>query len=904
MLKSRKIRDQKGAAVTWLVLCLMLFILICGLFAFDASRVQMAQRELTATCDAAALAGTAMLTSYDVSNDEGPPSSDKPKGQKLLDAQQNSGSYAYNMFLMGNVLGKLVRDNTHLATNLADLATTSDGEVRVCIGLVDPQSGYSSVPPVREISRAGTAIGVYAGYGYHPAFISFFGIGNVGIRAASVGGLPQVDAVLVLDLSGSMDDLTPVTLVKRYWDAHRGSTYGEPDPTTGYQGPAVDNRGWSDDPNTARGLINQLIAPSPAPPQYTSATDFTNPASAPGPGDRGSQPGWASTINGVPMKNGAPDNVVDFDEFQGHGCVTYLETSHPNSNQSILTYVALNTVTYLGGTSLNALPPQNLQFAERGTTLTGDQVIVFKPYLRASPLGNDFNSAPGNCPLLKAGSGPTSINGVERMSDFGWAIEPPLVPGGPSARCSPYKNYLTDHIHYPPAPATGKTGNAPIEYRDDQPNHSVIYTDLVVNICVREITPPDPPLQNGVKPRQPLWGNNVFLGCQYQFGGSDVEEDSVIQNQTYSFPNIAVLVEASRGNLDLPGVTGGNFANTGLHRGYHLLGGKDSLRGYFAPSLTGMNTSAGAVAPKQGYQRAYQRLAMWFSQPIATTLDSCDQAFFQRLTALTDCRFGLIGFSDSWTVNTNNANSQASSRTGDASSNDDYTQEGRSNNSFYYDVYYKGIVDGNARVWDGRIDAGTTANMVPHECRNNQADGGGTGLGFRIPRFPLNSSLTKAACLRTMQKGDATQTYAWSHPTRGNGLYNGRPLNGTMCAEALATARTSFANAPYSGSARAGSKRAIVFFTDGVPTPPGTEASAASPVADACKNDGIAIFSIGLNMLGNGALTTAQTTFLGNSSTGLSGRAKNGGRFFMCNDVTQVQQAFASIARRLTQSQK
>jgi len=233
MLKSKKIRDQKGAAVTWLVLCLMMFILMCGLFAFDASRVQMAQRELTATCDAAALAGTAMLTSYDVSNDTGPPASTEAAGMKLLNAQNNSGAYAYNMFLMGNILGKLVRNQTTLVSNLTQLATTTDGDVNVCIGLVDPQNGYSSVAPVIPGNAAGTAIGVYAGYGYHPAFISFFGIGNVGIRAASVGGLPQVDAVLVLDLSGSMDDLTPVTLVKRYWDAHRGATFGEPEPATG-----------------------------------------------------------------------------------------------------------------------------------------------------------------------------------------------------------------------------------------------------------------------------------------------------------------------------------------------------------------------------------------------------------------------------------------------------------------------------------------------------------------------------------------------------------------------------------------------------------------------------------------------------------------------------------------------
>ncbi|MDZ4832892.1 MAG: pilus assembly protein TadG-related protein [Candidatus Melainabacteria bacterium] len=875
MLKSKKIRDQKGAAVTWLVLCLMMFILMCGLFAFDASRVQMAQRELTATCDAAALAGTAMLTSYDVSNDTGPPASAVAAGQKLLDAQNNSGAYAYNMFLMGNVLGQWVRPQTTLVSNLGQLSTTTDGECKVCIGLVDPQNGYSSVAPVVPGNAAGTAIGVYAGYGYHPAFISFFGVGNVGIRAASVGGLPQVDAVLVLDLSGSMDDLTPITLVKRYWDAHRGSTFGEPEPATGYTGSNPDTLGWADDSTVARGYINTLIGGSPAP--YADLAAFTT---LPG-GDIGSQPGWASMVNGSAEKNGGQDNQLDFNEFSGRGCVTYLEAPHPNTNQSIIEYMGLDTATYLTGTSLNALPPQNLQFTEKGTVLTGNNVLVFKPFLRHSPDTNDFNQPPGNCPLLRSGPG----GGIVKAVNFGWAIGPG------TARCSPYKNYLFDHLHYPPAPASGMVGNAPQQY----PQHGVIYTDLVVNFGAPT---------NGTKAAQPAWGPNIFQPVNFTFGGSAIEDDTVIQGQTYNFPNIAVLTEAARGNLDSPGLSGGNnFNNTMLHRGYHLLGGEPSLQNYYGPNATGMNSNAGLVSPRVGYQRAYQRLAMWYSQPVATTLDSCDQAFFQRLTALTDCRFGLVGFSDRWTISGNPSTSVSSANTGVFGSTAYYTATGPSANSYYTDIGFQSLVDQAPRVWDGRLAASTAACVAKHECRVDQSVGGGQGIGFRLPRFALNSSLTKAQCLRTMQKGDVTTTYAWSDPNHGNGLYNGRPLNGTMCSEALETARLSFQTAPYSGAQRAGSKRAIVFFTDGVPVP-SSEAGPSASTADACKNDGVAIFSIGLNMLGNGDLTSQQTTFLGNGSGGLSGRAKNGGRFFMCNDVTQVQQAFSSIARRLTQSQK
>ena len=69
-MNERRIRNQKGAAVTGLVIALFMFIMLAGFFAFDSSRLQMAQRELTATCDAASLAGTAMLTSLDIANDD------------------------------------------------------------------------------------------------------------------------------------------------------------------------------------------------------------------------------------------------------------------------------------------------------------------------------------------------------------------------------------------------------------------------------------------------------------------------------------------------------------------------------------------------------------------------------------------------------------------------------------------------------------------------------------------------------------------------------------------------------------------------------------------------------------------------------------------------------------------
>ncbi len=810
MLHKNKIRDRKGAAITGLVIALMFFVLMAGLFAFDASRVQMAQRELTATCDASALAGTAMLTSYDVSND--------PGYTKLANAQQNAAAYAYNMFNMGNVLGHFLQGRTTLVTDLASLSTTTDGDAKAVIGLVDPKDSYRVVDPSPPNNANGRAIAVFAGYGYHPVFISFYGVGNVGILASSIGGLPQVDATLVFDYSGSMDDLTKVTLIKRWWN---------PDPPTGYTGSDPDSRNWS----VRKSAIDPVVGPT-LPAAYG-----------------GQVPGLISTHQ--------------------HGCVQYDEVPHPTTNQSILDYVALDTVNFLQGTSLNALPPQNLYFSELGSNLTGDQLIVFKNFLRSHYNRNDFGSPPGNCPAhFASGGNYTSV--VADSVAFG--------------------NPLTSHNVYPAY--SGRSGVSTTT------NAANIYTDLVVNVS----TPGQFP------PIQPLFGPDVYSGCNVTFPAS--EDDPTIAGNNYSFPNLATLVEASRGNRETStNLIGNNTAanpGTGLHRGYFLRAG--GINTYFS--------GTGTMSTRRGYQKAYQRLAMWHSQPIASALDGADQGFFQKLSALADCRFGFVGFSDSDPFGAApNPNSMGTPHTG-IRGGAQGTSAYAGKNSYYLDVNYDVLtaIGSNSQVWDGRFrDESPNAGNENRPQENNLSQGAGQS-GFRIPRAQLNTSISQTESLNLVTKGRTTGNYPWSNPWRGDGLYNGRPLSGTMCAEALETARLEFQAGAYDGLSRAGSKRAIVFFTDGIPSggvPGGsggggsqTEANNSWAVADDCANDGVAMFCIGLNMLGNSTLSTDQDIFLGNGSGGMSGRARNGGRYFECTDVTAVKQAFSAIARRLTQSQR
>ena len=57
------------------------------------------------------------------------------------------------------------------------------------------------------------------------------------------------------------------------------------------------------------------------------------------------------------------------------------------------------------------------------------------------------------------------------------------------------------------------------------------------------------------------------------------------------------------------------------------------------------------VPAKDGYQKAYQRLAMLFIEPLASVLRAADCQYFQKLHTFADCRFGLVGFSSSGPLN-------------------------------------------------------------------------------------------------------------------------------------------------------------------------------------------------------------------------------------------------------------
>lgn len=95
---------------------------------------------------------------------------------------------------------------------------------------------------------------------------------------------------------------------------------------------------------------------------------------------------------------------------------------------------------------------------------------------------------------------------------------------------------------------------------------------------------------------------------------------------------------------------------------------------------------------------------------------------------------------------------------------------------------------------------------------------------------------------------------------------------------------------------RPDAKRAIIIFTDGIPTQglPSPE-QACNNAANLCRQKGIAVFTVGLNLEPTQRSEQAQVL---NQITGIAG---NGGRSFQVTDPSQLNNAFSSIARSLTQ---
>ncbi|HEY9731852.1 MAG TPA: VWA domain-containing protein [Drouetiella sp.] len=194
-------RSARGQSMIALVMIVGLIMLpLIGIFTFEVGRLHLAKQQLQNASDAAALAAVATLASEDNQNPT----------TAHIDAMQTA-------------LG-IFKKNSVLSTSLSQTSIVDSSSVVPAIGnaniffeFVNPLT--MQVEPIS--SPNAKVVRVYSNFSTLTAFGQFVGIKDLNVNALSKGAVPQLDVVFCFDVSGSMDDQTPVTFIKRKWDQNK-----------------------------------------------------------------------------------------------------------------------------------------------------------------------------------------------------------------------------------------------------------------------------------------------------------------------------------------------------------------------------------------------------------------------------------------------------------------------------------------------------------------------------------------------------------------------------------------------------------------------------------------------------------------------------------------------------------
>jgi hypothetical protein len=763
--------------------------------------------------------------------------------ESLARIQETAAAYARNMILKGYVQGQSLGNAVNVDT-LSNLGKNlKSGSTQYLVALIDPIHDSTIL---KAGDKTGTTIRCFIAYGYRPASLSLFGINNATITGTSKLSLPQVDTVLVLDYSAPIDDETVVTFVRREW-LHDPLGAGN----------------WAMGPvkKTDRGcgIIEYVSLPCSKLPA-TIANYLSIPNAAQGDGDPA-----ACQVNALPPQNLSEARLL---------LSKNASAQHPYFDL----YLRSHYPYYDDANRYQRWP---------GTTLKRSL---------------DYATPPGNCDLAFSAGG----NGDGRHDIAGQEIVQGTPPYNAFADTTWHDSTFYGGKPGAKAPEGACSPDAPPAWCGVNPRavsgnlEQCTFTDLVVNIARPDSAGPS----HTACPypyEQPLRGQGVFQGFSWTFDAQ--EPDPLLRGHTFDFPNIAVVVEAARGNLEktaLAEMDGrSNYARALLDRPIKVNGAVFQI----SPNML-----------QDGYQKAYQRLAMMFCQPIATILRAADENYFQYLHGRTDCHFGFVAFSSKGAIETNPIHTQGTYPDKSAAppnARSFYSAVPPFSNPQYGNSVFLGIAPSPSSL-------------------NNSPIAGGSGCGFRIPRIPLDAQFDHYLdCLSS----NSNNTLFGDNSPDANGLYNVRALSARDLGEALRTAQSMFHSNYYridKVTCRPEAVRAIIILTVGLPTGGinGEEATTARKVAGSasnnCRSDGIVIYTLGLNRAQNPQVERQQAAFLGDANTGrgpggdsktgagtnsntqigLAALAAYGGRFYPLKDASRVASAFKAIAGRLASGQQ
>ncbi|MBI4532364.1 MAG: VWA domain-containing protein [Candidatus Melainabacteria bacterium] len=191
---TKRARKQTGAAFAVLVtVSSVLIVGALGLLAAEIVRANMARQELTAVCNAAALAGATAMASYN------PPNGNFDESY-ASDAKAKAAEAAARSFQGNSIMG--------VSLTSAAVSTGED------LQLTDGQVAEARVEFVAQ--GTGTAVKITGAVNLTPMSGAFLSIGVSTLTANSTATIPKLDVVFAMHVSGDLDDDTLAQLLQTW----------------------------------------------------------------------------------------------------------------------------------------------------------------------------------------------------------------------------------------------------------------------------------------------------------------------------------------------------------------------------------------------------------------------------------------------------------------------------------------------------------------------------------------------------------------------------------------------------------------------------------------------------------------------------------------------------------------
>jgi hypothetical protein len=202
MKRQRQMRTKSGLSITVLITFIGIFIIgPLSMFVFELARYNLADQQLKNCVDLTALTAACSTTGSNATS--------------ASVTQTTAMNQAYYMFTQNSIFNYPLTTTTAYTFGTATAALNpAANTAALYFQFLNPQTRQ----PVAFGSDLGKILRVTGAWGFVPITAQFTGLplGPYIISEQADGGLPMLDVVLCMDLSGSMDDFTNVSLVQRY----------------------------------------------------------------------------------------------------------------------------------------------------------------------------------------------------------------------------------------------------------------------------------------------------------------------------------------------------------------------------------------------------------------------------------------------------------------------------------------------------------------------------------------------------------------------------------------------------------------------------------------------------------------------------------------------------------------